>query len=170
MTVSDELLNKQFLDMLEQHSNIIIKVSRAYTVVAQDREDLMNDIALELWKSFRSFRGECKVSTWMYRVSLNTAMNFSRKNKRSRTLFFENGIPPETYVWMSDHSDESQTDLLYKCIDELSALNKAIVLLYLDKHNHEEISAITGISKTNVGTRILRIKDELKSIANNYKD
>ncbi|MCX6307400.1 MAG: sigma-70 family RNA polymerase sigma factor, partial [Bacteroidia bacterium] len=65
MTGSDELLNKQFLEMLEQHSNIIIKVSRACTVVAQDREDLMNDIALELWKSFRSFRGECKVSTWM---------------------------------------------------------------------------------------------------------
>jgi len=170
MSESEEKIKKRFLEVFEQNIGIIIKVSRVYTAVAQDREDLTNDIALELWKSFGSFREESKVSTWIYRVALNTAMNFSRKNRRSNLVLIDSRKMQETMEWMVDQTDEQQTDLLYRCIEDLNKMNKAIVLLYLDGHSYDEISIITGISKTNVGTRMMRIRDELRNIVTKHQD
>ena len=170
MTESERSIKKQFLEVFEQNVKIIIKVARAYTEVARDREDLINDIALELWKSFGRFREESKVSTWIYRVALNTAMNFSRKNRRDRMFLFDGGKIPESLEWMVEQPEDSQTELLYRCIEDLKPMNKAIVLLYLDGHSYEEISGITGISKTNVGTRMMRIRDELRNFVTNQQD
>lgn len=170
MSESEEKIKKKFLDVFEKNIGIVIKVSRAYTAVVQDREDLTNDIALELWKSFAGFREESKVSTWIYRVALNTAMNFSRKNRRGNQIIFDGGKTLDSLSWMSDQTENTQTELLYKCIEDLNKLNKAIVLLYLDGHSHDEISMITGISKTNVGTRMMRIRDELRNIISKQKD
>lgn len=163
--MTDDRLKEQFLDIFEKHIGIIIKIARVYTKVAQDREDLMNDIALELWKSFKNFNGDAKISTWMYRVALNTSMNFKRKRKHESLFFSLNNYPREEYsTWLIEPDPSPESDLLYRCIDELNEINKAIIMIYLDGKSHGEIANITGISKTNVGTRIGRIKEQLRNL------
>ena len=157
-------LHECFLDIFEKNIGIIIKIARAYTKTAQDREDLINDIALELWKSFERFKGDSKLSTWIYRVALNTALNYNRKRKATRFISFGESKLFIDSSWLTEPDHSSQSDMLYDCINELSALNKAILLLYLDGNSYDEISTITGISKTNVGTRIGRSKEQIKTL------
>lgn len=159
-------IEEQFLDMLEQYIGIIIKISGAYTNVREERKDLMQDIILELWKSFKHFDGSCKLSTWVYRISLNISMNYKRKRNNTYMLASLNDFKEKEFAsWITEQDDRSELEILYSSIEELNKINKAIVLLYLDGNSHEEIADITGISKTNVGTRISRIKEELKKIA-----
>ena len=155
----------QFLDILEKNIGIILKISRAYTKRINDKEDLVNDITLELWKSFGQFKGESKISTWIYRIALNTSMNYKRKKEKDKLIFPVDLKQYENQGWIIDQPDSSISEILYLCIDELNQLNKAIILLYLDGNSQDEISVITGISKTNVGTRISRIKEQLKVLA-----
>lgn len=163
--MTDSRHKDQFLDILEKNIGIILKISRAYTQRIQDREDLINDITLELWKSFERFKGDSKMSTWIYRVAINTSMNFNRKKKSDKLYFPPDLNQFESQNWIMDSTDSSPSEILYQCIDELNHLNKAIILLYLDGNSHDEISEITGISKTNVGTRISRIKEQIKNLA-----
>lgn len=154
----------QFLDILEKNIGIIIKIARAYSKTLHDNEDLINDITLELWKSFGRFNGDSKISTWIYRIALNTSMNYKRKREKDRLFFFDDLKQIENLTWLIEQPDTSHSEILYQCIDELNQLNKAIILLYLDGNSHDEISDITGISKTNVGTRISRIKEQIKNL------
>jgi len=144
---------------------IIIKIARAYSKTLHDKEDLINDITLELWKSFGRFKGDSKISTWIYRIALNTSMNYKRKREKDRLFFLDDLKQIENLNWLIEQPDSSQSEILYQCIDELNKLNKAIILLYLDGNSHDEISDITGISRTNVGTRIGRIKEQIKNLA-----
>ena len=161
--MTDNRQKDQFLDILEKNIGIIIKIARAYSKTHHDKEDLINDITLELWKSFGQFRGDSKISTWIYRVALNTSMNYKRKKEKDRLFFLDDLQQIENQSWLTEQPDSSHSEILYQCIDELDQLNKAIILLYLDGNSHEEISDITGISKTNVGTRIGRIKEQIKN-------
>jgi RNA polymerase sigma-70 factor (ECF subfamily) len=153
-----------FLDILEKNIGIILKISRAYTNTVHDKEDLINDITLELWKSFGRFKGESKISTWIYRVAINTSMNFNRKKQNDKLYFPADLKQFENPNWITEPPDSSHSEILYQCINELNQLNKAIILLYLDGKSHDEISEITGISKTNVGTRLSRIKEQIKNL------
>jgi RNA polymerase sigma-70 factor (ECF subfamily) len=156
---------EEFLEVFEANIGIVIKIAKAYTSTTHDSEDLVNDIVVELWQSFDTFRNESTVSTWIYRVALNTSMNYQRKNKRNSLFtFWSNSKQFENLFWLTEQDDTSETELLYQSIEHLEAINKAIILLYLDGKTHEEISLITGISKTNVGTRIGRIKGQIKKI------
>ena len=163
--MTDNKHKDEFLDILGKNVGIILKIARAYTVNMADKEDLINDIALELWKSFRRFKGDSKVSTWIYRVALNTSMNYKRKREKDKLFFPDDLNQFQNRELINDPPDSSNSDILYQCIDELNQLNKAIILLYLDGNSHDEISEITGISKTNVGTRISRIKEQIKNLA-----
>jgi len=164
--MTDDKLKDQFLVILENNIGIIIKISRVYSKVMQDREDLMNDIILELWKSFKSFNGNSKISTWIYRVAFNTSMNYKRKNRNDSLFISLNDFKKsDSFPWFTEPENSSELEILYNCIDELNEINKAIIMLYLDGNSHEEISEITGISKTNVGTRISRIKEQIKNLA-----
>ena len=166
--MTENELKEKFISVFEKNIGIILKISRAYTKTTHDREDLINDIALELWKAYPNFKGASKISTWIYRISLNISMNY-RRRKKSNLLFLSETNQFYTSSWLQDKEDNEQTDLLYECIDELTEFNKAIIILYLDGNSHDEISTITGISKTNVGTRISRIKEQIKKIANTKK-
>ena len=164
--MTDTKLKNDFLDIFEKNIGIIIKISRGFTTIAQDREDLINDIALELWKSFKNFNGNSKISTWIYRVALNTSMNYKRKKKNDSLFFSLNDFKKDdTFPWLIEQDNSSDIEVLYQCINELNEINKAIILLYLDGNSHDEIADITGISKTNVGTRIGRIKEQIKNLA-----
>jgi RNA polymerase sigma-70 factor (ECF subfamily) len=163
--MTDNRQKDQFLDILEKNIGIIIKIARAYSKTPHDKEDLINDITLELWKSFGRFKGDSKISTWIYRIALNTSMNSKRKREKDRLFFLDDLKHIENLIWLIEQPDSSHSEILYQCIDELNQLNKAIILLYLDGNSHDEISNITGISKTNVGTRIGRIKEQIKNLA-----
>ena len=161
----------EFLKVFEANIGIVIKIAKAYAKTTYDSEDLINDIVLELWQSFDTFKKESAISTWIYRVALNTSMNYQRKNKRNSLFtFWSNSKQFEDLSWLTEQDDTSETELLYQSIEHLEAINKAIILLYLDGKTHEEISLITGISKTNVGTRIGRIKEQIKKIIQQQKD
>ena len=160
----DNSLKEKFVDIFKDNIGIILKISRAYTDNKQDREDLVNDIAIELWKSFRTFKGKSKISTWIYRVALNTSMNYRRK-KKNDFIFFSDIKKTGTIEWLDEPQDNPELDLFYKCIEELDRINKALIILYLEGNSYDEISEITGISKTNVGTKISRIKKQIKQIA-----
>jgi RNA polymerase sigma-70 factor (ECF subfamily) len=162
--MTDNRQKDHFLYILEKHIGIIIKIARAYSKTLHDKEDLINDITLELWKSFGRFRGDSKISTWIYRIALNTSMNYKRKKEKDRLFFLDDIKQIENQSWLIEQTDSSHSEILYQCIDELNQLNKAIILLYLDGNSHDEISDITGISKTNVGTRISRIKEQIKNL------
>lgn len=163
--MTDNELEEHFINVLAKHIGIIIKISGAYAYVRQDREDLIHDIIFELWKSFKRFNGSCKISTWIYRVALNISMNYKR-GKTNTVLFssLNDFKEKDIALWLSEEEVLPQLEMLYSCIDSLNEINKAIILLYLDGNSHDEISEIMGISKTNVGTRIGRIKEELKSL------
>ena len=163
--MTDSRQQDQFLYILEKNIGIIIKIARAYSKTLHDKEDLINDITLELWKSFGRFKGNSKISTWIYRIALNTSMNYKRKREKDRLFFLDDLKQIENLSWLIEQPDSSHSEILYQCIDELDKLNKAIILLYLDGNSHNEISDVTGISKTNVGTRISRIKEQIKSLA-----
>lgn len=113
--MTEHHIHEHFIALLESNIGIILKISKAYTNTAQDREDLINDIAFEMWKAFPNFKGNSKISTWVYRIALNTSMNYKRNSRRKKDFI------------------------------------------------QSEIAEITGISKTNVGTRISRIKEQLKN-------
>jgi RNA polymerase sigma-70 factor, ECF subfamily len=162
--MTDNRQKDQFLDILERNIGIIIKIARAYSKTLHDKEDLINDITLELWKSYGRFKGDSKISTWIYRIALNTSMNYKRKREKDRLFFLDDLKQIENLSWLVEQPDSSHSEILYQCIDELNQLNKAIILLYLDGNSHDEISDITGISKTNVGTRISRIKEQIKNL------
>lgn len=161
--MTNDKQKEQFVSDFEKNIGIILKISRAYTNTAYDREDLINDIALELWKSYPNFKGESKTSTWFYRIALNVSMNYKRK-KKPNLLFFHEVNQINISDWFNNDEDNKQINLLYECIEDLNEFNKAIIILYLDGNSHDEISMITGISKTNVGTRISRIKEQLREI------
>jgi RNA polymerase sigma-70 factor, ECF subfamily len=166
--MTKENVSEQFLSIFEDNTGIIIKISQAYTNTFHDREDLINDIALELWKSFEKFKGDSKISTWIYRVALNTSMNYKRKKKKDSLFYSINDFKKDEIIPLlveQEQESSSELELLYTCIDELTEISKAIILLYLDGNSHDEISEIMGISKTNVGTRIGRIKEQIKNLA-----
>lgn len=162
--MTDHQLHERFISLLETNLGILLKISKAYTGTLQDREDLVNDITYEMWKAFPNFKGNSKVSTWIYRVALNTAMNYRKRTRRKKD-FLQDAIGYHRDEPSCETDPDPRVELLYDCIAELDEFSKAIILLYLDGYRHEEISEITGISKSNVGTRISRIKDQLKDRA-----
>jgi RNA polymerase sigma-70 factor, ECF subfamily len=163
--MTDKQLKEQFTNLFGANIGIILKISRAYTKTIHDREDLINDIALEMWKAFPRFKGESKLSTWVYRIALNTSLNYKRKRKNKTVPFSDISQTEGFSRLIESETDNQATEILYACIDELNEINKAIIILYLDGNPYDDIAEITGISNTNVGTRLMRIKEELKKMA-----
>lgn len=161
--------NKEtFLRLLEEHKGIIIKICNGYCQARDDKEDLSQEIVYNLWKVFASYTPDYKFSTWLYRVALNVAISYYRKEKRSLqyTPYDENLIvfDEETY----DKALDGNLLLLQQFIFELKEMDKSIMLLYLDDKNYREIAEITGLSATNVATKINRIKTNLKAKFSNH--
>ena len=153
---------EDFIQQIKENEGIIYKVARLYTNTTEDQKDVYQEIVYQLWKSYPSFKADSKISTWMYRVALNTAISNLKKEKRkgirvSMDNFLLNKI---------DHVDtvmEERITLLYAHIKKLSVIERGIILLYLEGKSYDEIAAITGFTATNVGTRLARIKNKLKS-------
>ncbi|MFH6603856.1 RNA polymerase sigma factor [Maribacter algicola] len=152
----------EFVRIIKEHQGVIFKITTFYTDNKVDQQDLYQDIVCQLWKSFDSFRREAKISTWMYRVAMNTALTKLKKNKkRGYSVSMDKIIVEET--GNHDAEFEERLKMLYEQIGQLNILEKGIMLLLLEGKKYEEIAEITGLTPSNVGTRISRIKGKLKS-------
>ncbi len=153
-------LEQPFLDQINGHLGIAHKVSRLYCQDSEDRADLLQEMLYQLWKSYPAFAQRSSFTTWMYRVCLNTALTW---RKRSTRMNWESLSPNHQQIpEPSTGPEDEQRQTLYQAIATLSPLNKAIVLLYLDEIGYEEIATITGLTKSNVSVRLVRIKKELE--------
>ena len=151
-----------FLVSIQQHQGILHKLCRLYRDSPEDREDLFQEMIYQLWKSYPSFSGNAKISTWMYRIALNTALAGFRK--RSLPVTYTDSFPdlPAT----ADNNTTIQQDRLFAALRQLSDAEKAIIALYLDDMSYQEIAGIIGIDENYVGVKINRIKNKLKNILN----
>ena len=146
---------------MEEHKKILYKVCHSYCRNPGDREDLAQEILFQLWRSFSKFDERLRFSTWMYRIALNVAISFYRRESaRHRHVLPGSEHLLETIDESGGGSEEVQ--LLYQWIDELDPLNKALVILYLDGNSCQETADILGISETNVATKISRLKQALR--------
>lgn len=151
-----------FTQIIKKHEGVIFKITTIYTNTIEDQKDLYQEIVYQLWKSFDRYRGEAKISTWMYRVGLNTALTRLKKEKRKgNQISIDKVVMQQTEVY--DQEFEEKLKILYAHIQGLNELEKGLMLLLLEGKKYEEIASITGLSSSNVGTRISRIKNKLKT-------
>ena len=150
-----------FCDVVHAHRNIIYKVCYIYAPKGMI-EDYYQEVLIQLWRSLPTFRGESKISTYIYRISLNTCISHVRKKSKiaNRVSLID--------VNISENNIEKrmQIDELYALINKLNKLEKAVILLWLEERDYEEISSIVGISKANVAVKINRIKEKLRKLSN----
>ena len=157
--MNTEEQNKGFTELIEANKGLISKICLVYARTEADRQDLFQEIILQAWKGFPRFRGESKFSTWLYMVSLNTALTAKRKNRNAL-------IEPPVEISSVDFlqlEDEPKAKL-YAAIEELSEIEKSIVLLYLDEYNYDQMEKILGISNGALRVKMSRIKQKLKTI------
>jgi RNA polymerase sigma-70 factor (ECF subfamily) len=154
----------EFLDLLEQHKTILFKIANIYCRNRADFADVVQEITLQAWRAINRYDRSRPFSTWLYRVGLNVAISFYRtESRRSRFIVSADESILEIAGSPSDAAElNEQLRLLHSLIDQFGELDKAVVLLYLDGHHYDTIAEILGISVTNVGTRINRIKQRLR--------
>ncbi|MEO5999593.1 MAG: sigma-70 family RNA polymerase sigma factor [Chitinophagaceae bacterium] len=156
-------MEKEFLQAVHDNQKIIHKVCRLYRDSKEDQEDLYQEIVYQLWKSFPFFKNESKISSWMYRIALNTAMTVYRKKKLLVEYFVDlpeqNQAPPENPI-------SENEERLFSALRKLNDSEKAVISLFLEDFSYHEIAAITGLTESNIGVRLNRIKSKLKKIIN----
>lgn len=152
---------KDFLRIIDQNQAIINSLCAIYFRTVDDHNDTRQDIILQLWKSFPSFRGQSKVSTWIYRVSLNTILNKIKIEKRELQKISID--PVHEYKLISSRNFDDDIEQLKQMIQSLRELDKAIVILHLEGYKNKEIAPMLGLSPSNISTRLNRIKTELKT-------
>ena len=154
--------NQLFQELIEQHKGILFKVARTYCQDEYDRQDLIQEIMIQVWQSFHKYNEKFKISTWLYRISINVAISFYRKNvvRKSNSV----ALTEQVSQIKEDEKTENgqQLNLLDQFINELKEFDKALMLLYLEDKSQVEIADILGISVGNVSTKIGRIKEKLK--------
>ncbi len=150
-----------FIKAIKENERLIVRIASVYTNNADDKADLVQEIIYQVWKSFDSFNEKSGLSTWLYRVALNVAIYQLKVAKRRISA-----IPIDEQILNYQDEDnsaaEQKWELFRQRIESLNLLDKGIVMLYLDSKSHEEIAEIVGISISNVGTRMQRIKEKLR--------
>ncbi|GGE94894.1 DNA-directed RNA polymerase sigma-70 factor [Chishuiella changwenlii] len=158
---------QEFLNLIDQHKGILHKVSKMYMDDIEDQNDLVQEIVLQLWKSYERFQSKSQFSTWMYRVSLNTALTYFKKEKKKsdRYTFLEN-------LDKVDETDtlekETQLELFYKAVHELNKVEKALIFLFLEGQSHKEIASNLGITEVNARVKLNRTKEKIQIIIKTY--
>ncbi|MBN1181043.1 MAG: RNA polymerase sigma factor [Bacteroidales bacterium] len=155
-------MEKEFTELLHKHQGIAHKVCSIYFSNRVNKDDYFQELVIQLWKAFPTFKKQSKFSTWMYRVCLNASIDILRKEKSQPT--FVQYIAQDEIEYPKEQGDNQVR--LYNAIEQLSSLNKAIIILYLEDYSYKEIAEIVGITEGNAGTKINRIKLEIQKILN----
>jgi RNA polymerase sigma-70 factor (ECF subfamily) len=154
---------EKFISIIKDNKKLIYKICNSYCKNQGNRKDLEQEILVQLWNSFKKFDGRVKISTWIYRVSLNTAISFYRDDRRHNYI----KVPIDASILsLSNNEQILELDgkilMLHRFIQQLNEMDKALILLYLDENKYKDIAEILGISETNVATKINRIKKYIK--------
>ncbi|MFD2523127.1 RNA polymerase sigma factor [Emticicia soli] len=150
-----------FIKAIKDNERLILKIASVYTNNADDKADLVQEIIYQLWKSFDAFKQQSSLSTWLYRVALNVAIyQLKVSKKRVETIPMDEQLL--NYQDEDTSAIEQKWEIFRQQIEALNLLDKAIIMLYLDNKSHDEIAEIVGISTSNVGTKMLRIKEKLR--------
>lgn len=153
-----------FSKLLKEHELLVYKICRLYANTHDDRQDLFQEIVIQLWRAFPRFRGEAKFSTWLYRIGLNVAITQIRKQKNK---IYTADIETLNIVIADDNYStikDEQSEELYKAIEQLNDIEKAIIMLYLEDKSYDEMEEIMGISNGNLRVKMNRIKEKLRQI------
>jgi len=154
----------EFTEKINECRGIIYKICHLYAIAPVDREDLFQEIVIQLWKGWPRFRGDSKFSTWLYRVALNTAISDIRKQKRKIELNFPEYIPIEPHDLGNENEKDEKLEQMYKAIAQLNEVDRAVVMLYLEDKSYEEMEVILGINQINLRVKINRAKEKLRQL------
>ena len=157
----------EFEKLIKTHELLVFKVCRVYAYNDFDRQDLFQEIVLQLWKAFPDFKQQSKFSTWLYRVAIYTAIAGLRKQKKFIHLTEQGNLPNIAGDIGYDSTRDEQLNELYKAIEQLNEIEKAIIMLYLEDKSYEEMEEILGINQGNLRVKMTRIKDKLKQLTKN---
>ena len=153
----------EFTDIVKRHKNTIYTVCYLFSKDQDEVNDLFQETLINLWRGFDTFKGQCNVKTWIWRVSLNTCLTFERKKKRHVETI---PLSMEINLFTDTDDETKQIQQLYRRINKLGVVDRAIILLWLENMSYEEIGQIIGISTKNVSVKLVRIKEQLKKMSN----
>ncbi|PZX51956.1 RNA polymerase sigma factor [Algoriphagus chordae] len=154
-----------FVNLIHQNQGLIYKIATIYAKEKAEQDDLYQEIVYQTWKSFDHFKKASKPSTWLYRVGMNTAITHLNKSKKQLSMLPFDQVTIQ-FTESNDSEKEEKIQLLYTQIRKLNLLDRGIIFLFLEEKTYEEIAEISGISVSNVGTRMSRIRQKLKSEMN----
>lgn len=155
---------EEFLGLISRHQHLIRKVAAIYYKNPEDQEDVFQEILVNLWKAYPTFEGRSKISTWIYRVALNTVLTNLRKATNRIYHNQTDAEVPEHFSTHEEHDFSEEISVLYKAIEHLSDIEKAVIMLYMEEKSYDDIADIMGMTRTNVGVKISRIKKKLKKL------
>ena len=159
-------LEKKFLEKIEKHKGVIFKISKMYMDDFDDQKDLFQEITFQVWKAYPTFEGRSEFSTWLYRIALNTAILFLKSEKRRS--FIQNNEVNNFKINQDEYDDEDEQKLkkMYEAINQLNAIDKALIFYYLENYSGKQIAEQMGISEVNARVKMNRAKEKLKQLIN----
>ena len=157
--------SSRFREWHREHQGIILRIARASAANLPDQEDLIQEISLQIWNSIPNFNGHCKASTWIYRVALNTAINWGRREKSQREKKQELAENLQILKETAEPRSE-KLEWIYEQIRQLDPIDRSLLLLHLDGQSYQEIAEVLGISEKNVGVKLSRLRKTLIQKAN----
>ena len=152
-----------FEQLIKEYHPIIYKICRVYST-SEDFDDLYQEVLISLWKSYKTFEGRSKLSTWLYRVTLNTALTYQRNEKKHAKKVSMDNVPELVNVDYEADKGDAKIQTLYKAISTFKKVDRSIILLYLEENTYEEIAELTGLTPSNIGAKISRLKKKLFKI------
>lgn len=159
-------LEKEFLEKIEKHKGVIFKISKMYMDNFDDQKDLFQEITFQVWKAYPTFEGRSAFSTWLYRIALNTAIIFLKSEKKRS--FIQNDEVENFKITQNDYNEEEELKLkkMYDAINQLNAIDKALIFYYLENFSGREIASQLGITEVNARVKLNRAKEKLKELIN----
>ncbi len=160
-------LEKEFLERIEKHKGVIFKISKMYMDNFDDQKDLFQEITYQVWKAYPTYEGRSEFSTWLYRIALNTAIIFLKSEKRRS--FIQNKEVNNFKINQDEYDNEDELKLkkMYEAINQLNAIDKALIFYYLENYSGKQIAEQMGISEVNARVKMNRAKEKLKQLINN---
>lgn len=164
--MADKIKERDFERVVRSHKSTIYTVCYMFSKDRDEVQDLFQDTLINLWQGYDNFRGESKVDTWIWRVALNTCVSAERKKKRRGERV---PLSMASDLFSDTDAESKQVQQLYRCINKLNLMDRALILLWLENMSYEDMGAIMGISPKNISVKLVRVKQQLIELSRNGK-